>query len=63
MVSKIEKTYNPKKVQEESILVSMQNLWSGCDIKVISLKTNWIRQWSLIIRQTDVKGWPPSFLK
>ena len=41
----------------------MQNLWPSCDIEATPLKAILIKQWSLIIKQPDVKGWDNIFFK
>jgi hypothetical protein len=56
--NKIKKIYNPKKLKKtwpESAWVGMQNLQPCCDIGLIPLKTNWIKLWSLITKQPNVK--------
>ena len=52
-----------KKSKKSPSWLHMQNLWPSCDIEATPLKVILIKQWSLIIKQPDVKGWDNIFFK
>jgi hypothetical protein len=50
----LKKKINFKKELKDLTRVNMSNSWPSCEVKIISHKTNWIKQWKSTLKQTKI---------